>query len=439
MTAAAGLPVCLLCDVLAQHVSGLNEPVPTRFVNLISRHRSIGRNYYEITRRDRGYLTDLRLKRYREPQQFFEREALRILSAGNREATLPEPADSAVARISSHLGKSQSGRSFDPTSFVRSAIASNSDLATQAMCFYVNSLGSWEDGATLARTVYTYRHEVPDTDEGGRLLAVSGYALCIVDRDRRARELWQRAYDNMVVAYDRFFLTLRVATAELKRYHDQLGFTHAVDRAERAAALLASNGHSPEDSAFAQALVLNLRALESTVTKRYGEARDRLDLASHIVAELPFNKLTLPRDLAERYAVMILENQGLLDARVGRWASASAHFRDAVLVARTRERNSLPEALTLLSVAYLKQELFASARRPLLEAAALLHDDASPRAYGVVCRLLGLAFYALGDERTAADWLAAERAYGVPDKRSDSVPPPRDGIWDFVGNLAVQS
>jgi len=376
-----------------------------RFVALITRHRAIGGSYFALTSGDPGYLTDFRMKRYREPRRYFERNALPMIRESPSTLNGLLTADRSVARLRRLVGASSPRELFDPSRVVRATLQSQPDVATQAICFYVNSLGSWEDGAAVSDTVLRDLDQVPRDDSGGRLLAVSGYALCIAEADPRARRLWRLAHDRLAVAFDRFFLLLRAATAELKRYKDERRYLRAVDHAMAAAATLDKADHTAEDAAFAQSLVLNLRALASVTAGRSHEAAALVDRAWRTMIDIPLNRLTLPPGIAARYVVMVLENRGLLLVRQGRWAAAAWLFEELVSFARSAEPDSLSEALTLLGFAQLKQGSATAALAPLEEACELAGDDVRPGAHDAVRRLLAVACDEVGDPGRAAGWI----------------------------------
>jgi tetratricopeptide (TPR) repeat protein len=216
---------------------------------------------------------------------------------------------------------------------------------------------------------------------------------------------WEEAWRSFPDSYDRFFLQLRVATTELKRFGQPSRAANAVEAAKREAANLMGDGHTLGDQEFAGALLSNFAALISLSREDMDGAKNRVERAWNVMREVPSNSLTLEPPLANRYRIMVLENRGLLSARQGEWAAAEAIFSEAVVLARLEEPTSLSEALSLSAYAQLRRRRITDARRSLEEAVTLLAADTRPATYAATCRMLAVACDRLEDSKGAAAWL----------------------------------
>ncbi len=387
--------------------------VHPRFVEILGRFRGIGEDYFSLARRDPGYLTDLRAKRHDEPRHFFAANA-QLLLKDDPEFLLgfATCGDACTEDLAMRLGVGSPGHPrFDQRAMVRSIGVESPATVAHMMGFYVNSLGSWEDAVELASAVVEYASALPRNRDAGRLLESSGQALAVGAEDRRARQAWDRAAVALPPGYDRFFLSMRVAAAELKRFADFSRAEKAVRTAAEEADALADHGHAPGDCQFAQALVLNFQALIDLINDDLSSAGDRVEKAWGMIGELSSADLTLEPATANRYRVMVLENRGLLSVRRGLWGDAYRVFAEATALARACAPDSLAETLSLAACVRLRERKFADARQMLEEAADLLAADTRPGAYESVCRMLALACDEQGDSDAAAGWLDRAREH----------------------------
>jgi tetratricopeptide (TPR) repeat protein len=384
-----------------------------RFRELIGRHRSVGGEYFARARADPGYLSDLRAKRHEEPHRFFLESAI-ALERPALEGLLDrlQALDCCTRELAATVGVADRGLpDFDPDLFFRRGEVDGFTTVAHMLGYYVNVLGSWPDAVALANAITRSAAELPPGRPTARLLEASGQALAIGALDRRARISWRLATDQMPRGFDRFFLLMRIATTEFKRFQDQSRAREAMLLAAEEARLLPVHGHSSADARLAAALVLNLEALVSLTAVDFDQAESQVERGWGMLRELESAELTLEPSVVSRYRLMVLENRALLCVRCERWDRAAALFAEAVEFARSERQESLSEALTLAGYVQLRRECLAVARRTLTEAVGLLSVDSRPSAFESTCRMLALACAHQGDERSAAIWLKRATAH----------------------------
>lgn len=406
------LPALVLSDRLVDLARANASSVHPRLVQLLERRRAIGRDYFAVVDGDPGYLTDLRMKRYDEAETYFLDNVTRLASCrGADNALLKEPAraDACVATVRHMLRLRDPAGAvprYDFGRWLEDAVRERPDVIGHVLCFYVNSLGSWDDANAIALEVFGLRDRVRRDEDGALLLILCGYACAIAEGDERARVMYDAGVLGLRRAFDRFFVHMRMATAELKRFNDHVRFETALARADNDASLLVHEGHTAEDAWFVRALVLNLRALAHLRRGDMREAAAHVGEAATYMRSLPAERLTLPPSVAGRYRFMVIQNLGLLHGRRGEWGVAAGHFRDAVQLARNADPASVSEGLAVLGFALLRLRSPASARVCLEEAERLLAHDARPKSLENVRALLAVACADADDERSAATWLA---------------------------------
>jgi tetratricopeptide (TPR) repeat protein len=398
----------MLCDRIVDAARTTPSIIHPRFVGLLERRNSIGGNYFEVTDGDPGYLTDLRMKRYADAEAYFleniNRLAHRLGADGHWDLASADACVAGVHRMLRPTAPSPPQHAF--RSWLEGEVTERPDIVAHVMCFYVNSLGSWDDAYMIALEVLHIRHLAPRNEDAARLLVLCAYACAIAKEDERARILYDAGVTGLNGAYDRFFVHMRMATVELKRLRDYPRFQIALAGAKHEASQLGVNGHTSEDASFAEALVLNLRALSWVREGDLSKAAVLVEDAFAMMCALPDERLTLRPAVAGRYRFMVNQNRGLLHARRGDWTAAAGHFGDALCLARATDPDSVSEGLSVHGYALLRLRQPRSARASLEEAERLLALDMRPKRLEKVRALLAVACADMGDERSAARWLA---------------------------------
>lgn len=388
---------------------GLSEKssVHPRFADLLGRGSCIGKNYFDVARGDPGYLMDLRAKRHAEPSRYFMENAMRAMSPEEATALAQEleALDSCTRDLLRNLELEADGPAFSFRSYVAGFADVDVAAITHTLYFYVNVLGSWCDAVALATAVLDTSADFSIDRRKGLLFEASGQALAIGALDPRARVAWAKAKASFPPGFDRFFLFLRIATVELKRFHDEEGYRCALDGAGFEAANLSQAGHSTQDEQFAAALVANLDAFYSLRQGELQRVWHKAEFALKVMNSVSNTDLTLEPLVADRYRIMVMINYGLLQVGSGALASAARTFDEAVLLARNREPNSIAETLSVAGCLQVMRRDYAGGRSRLEEAALLYAVDVRPTSFKTLCRLLALSHEEEGDSQKASFWL----------------------------------
>ncbi len=378
------------------------------FESLVGRHRLDPDTYYRAARFDRGYVTDLRMRRTDDPRVFYEQQLAHVRTRGT---SVDIPSGDHCTNSARRSGCLSPGKPAlpAPLEVVGRSAADLPAVVTQSLCCYVNCWGSWEDAAAIAQGVAGVARAVPDTNEGARVLAVAASTLAIEGADRRARWLYREALRRPQHPYERFFIRMRQATAELKLFGDETAACDALGGARDEAMCFEGHGLAAEDREFAQGLVYNLRALVEYRAHRYSVAQDLIGEAARCL-DAAASGIALPTDVAGRYRVTVRCNGATLDLIAERWSAALARYEDALAIAETQDPRSRAEVASLAGYALLRANAPGAATRYLLRAERLLRDDASPSRLQLVRRLLAVAADASGSPDEAKHWLSAAHA-----------------------------
>lgn len=407
------IPAFVLATGLAEAVRAEGSAPHARFVEVITRHQHIGPTFDALTQDDPGYLSDLRMKRYPDPEAYFLEHALPLLRQDRYRDLLYSPShtDYRVRSLRSMAGAVESQvREYQHDDLVRQLAPNDCLPLAQTLWCYVNYLGSWDDGEAISRSVFEQRNAMPHGHSAARLLALAGSIFAISMGDVRYRELYREALEQSDSGNERFLILMRTATVELKRFGDLARARAALDLAAGCATNLKHHGYTPEDSVFSTALMENLAALLAMRSGDPDGARRRVELSWELMEGCSNERLSIRESAANRYRVMVLENLALLHALLNNWKAAVEGFARAVEFAQKHDPKSESEALSMYGIALWKWGDCHSALDVLQVAETMLGEDVSPPRLQAVRELLAVVCDDLGDDKGAAKWLSLVRS-----------------------------
>lgn len=400
-------PAIRLSALLLQRAIRAPERVHPLFVRVMQRVNSIGPQFYELTKNDPNYLTDLGLRRFPEAHAFLVANAGRLLNGSDVSAEFGALAshDHCVAALTAQLGINTSGSRFDVDSFARNAVSTEIPWLCQIIDCYVNYLGSWEDASVIARVGGEVASWLPNDPWSAtflgycaNILAIEGNPLC--------RELYTQSALRRRDPYDRFFARFRMAVAEVKRLDGGIHAASAIKCAMQDADHLCTEGLTSHDGSFARALLLNLRALMHVRAQQLDDAETAMAAAWRLMLENPNSTLALEPTVANRYRVQVLVNRAVLSGLKSDWVGALVIYEDALQFANTENQESYDEVLSLLGYALVRSGQPRHALAVLTRAEKLISGGVTPVRLRQVWKLLAIASADSGDELAANAWLA---------------------------------
>lgn len=400
-------PAVRLSALFLQQAVKAPARVHSLFVRAMQRVDSIGPRFYELTKNDQNYLTDLGLRRSTEAQAFLAANAVKLLHGSDVSAEFAAlaPHDHCVAVLAAQLGIKTSGGRFDVDSWARSAVSEELPWLCQIIDCYVNYLGSWEDAAVIARVGVDVASGLPNDTWSATFLCYCANILA-TEGDTRCRELYAQSELRRRDPYDRFFTRFRMAVAEVKRLEGGAHAASAIECAERYADRLRSEGLTTHDSEFARALVLNLGALLHVRAQRLDDAETAMAAAWTLMRENSNDTLAMASGVANRYRIQVLANRAVLAGLKNDWTGALAVYQDALRLANTEHQESYDEVLSLLGYALVRSGQPRHALAVLTSAEQLIAAGVTPIRLRQVWKLLAIASADVGDEVAANAWLA---------------------------------
>lgn len=400
-------PAIRMSTILLRRAIQEPERVHPLFIRAMQRVNSIGPQFYELTKNDPNYLTDLGLRRFPEAQAFLESNASSLLNGFDVSADFGSlvPHDHCVASIAAKLGIGTSSNRFDVDSMARSAVSKELPWLCQLMDCYVNYLGSWDDAAVIARVGADVASELPNDSWAATFLCYCANILAI-EGNPFCRELYAQSARRRLDPYDRFFTRFRMAVAEVKRLEGGSHAASAIACAMQHAERLLSDGLTSHDSDFARALIFNLRALVYVRAQQLDEAEIAIIEAWRIMVANPNSTLSVDPRVANRYRVQVLLNRAVLAGIKNDWCNALVVYEDALQFAHTEHQESYDEVLSLLGYALVRSGQPRHALAVLTRAEHLIAGGVTPVRLRQVWKLLAVAAADVGDNQAANAWLA---------------------------------
>ncbi|HEV7978872.1 hypothetical protein [Amycolatopsis sp.] len=275
-------------------------------------------------------------------------------------------------------------------------------VVTHTIAQYVDGVGSQADAVEVSAAVAESEPGLARTGTAAFLVLHAACAFAVVG-DERCRGLFDAAADRMTGAWDRYFVLLRALTAEVKRL-DGARLDEVRERAwDSVRTLSASYGDAA--GALGEALLTNLDAYRAMKAGDRGFAGERIDRARELVLRSAQGETGYPWQIGSRYYVQVCQNWAR--TRLADPATSAAAVREMVRLVgfcRTDERDSLPEALSLLGLGLFRLGRYEEAIAPLQEAARELTGGISLIRRNTVVGTLIAAFDALGRIEEVERW-----------------------------------
>lgn len=399
------VPTFRLAGQLLQHATPDLELHPG-WPGLVDRPRAIGADFDTVAAADETWIEDLGLRQSPAPREFFERHAIRVLTAAPAAVLLGSlhASDHATRRLAAAVGLELDGPTFDYAALARHARIAPDEVA-QAMTCWVNHFGSWDDAAAVAAELAAIARTLPRTKAGARVLTTAANVLA-GRGDVRCRMLYDLAYHRWHDPVMRAFVRLRQAVAEVKRLGDPDRVEPALAAAAGSARQLRRN-QRPGDAACVEALVENLRALVHVRAGERAKAEAAVRRAwTQLDQDLP-RSARLPGQVIDEFRIQVLANLGLATGLGRGWEAALELFGTADAIARRQGRLGFRvETASLLGYALVRLERWQDAVDVLAEAAELAAADVTAVRQRHVWELLAVASDGAGDAAAADGWLA---------------------------------
>ncbi|WP_448059239.1 hypothetical protein [Cellulomonas hominis] len=330
-----------------------------------------------------AHLIDLGVRRWREPQVFFE-ESLRLRPEWQgRWSALVADQDSAMERV---LAGWRQG----------AVSAPEVEAVTESLAVFTGDLVT---AGRLADGVLAAERPVDDV----RLAVVLATLICW-PRPGDAVALLHRAAALSRTIIGGYLVQLRIAAVLSKRADRQDEAMAVLDRVEHdVLAAGARHRMAAADQGAIRALVANLRAL---VNLRRGDRAGALAAVTESAGLMPDGGFVLvSRDMADRYRAQVRINLCLMYLLLGRGHEAVAAADLHVRATRREHPYSLSEALTVAAYVHQQQGVPAMALSYCREAEPLLRREGAPVRLRL-CRQVAVAALAAAGRSTKAAALA---------------------------------
>ena len=357
------------------------------FFSLLSRRESFDTKFFEATKLDPHPISDLGLRRSGEARIFFEGHSSQIISTDRNLKNLIlqlNQHDFASLSLLRQLEESADNEKL----YDFGQLFTTSDHAIpflQRLMYYVNVLGSWEDGLAMADIVATRVQWLQRGNLPAYLLTCCAniYAVHCNPRCRDFYDLADNLYEN---TSQRFFNAFRSVVAELKRVGDEESTRLAFEKIRSQLELWL--GYSISTQVFCEGIIDNLEALFYFRQRKIHQAQALIKSALKNLQSVSNDDIRLDPDVINRYRVQILENDALLSAHEGNWEESVEKMRKVVSFTKVYHQDSRGEAVSFLGYLLYRAKRYSEAYYILLEAEQLVIHEPRPSALLQIRQLL---------------------------------------------------
>jgi hypothetical protein len=398
VTAEASLPAVTFLEAIGE-APGSSPPQNEHLVRLVALSQELDGSYFELVKGDTNYLTDLGLRRLEEARQYFEAQILDSVDPQTVAEVLR--ALPVIDACLASLGR-RVGLDLEVADLPCIRVEDAPPIVTAAILdFYVNKLGSWDDGLRIASAIAGSEHAYSTSQDGRYLLLLVANVLA-THANPRCRELYGLLRDLSGPGYERFFFQFRLAAAEIKRLRDATRAAEALAHARDLIDEFENAGLNAQDQAFCRALVCNLEALACVRQHDAARAEDLMLMAVQLLDSAPEDQIALDPNMANRYRVQIHENRALLAAVQKDWTLATLRMRIALHTAQRQHPYSLDESLSHMGYYLIQTNQFAEALQHLAAAERLLATKQVPLRTREVRKMICLIAARTGDRSLLA-------------------------------------